>query len=84
MFGHSPKHLKPEILHAGNLTWVAGHCLQNFGDTLPRQPSCSETDSRLPWNFRNQVRRWIFKGNSLTGPKDLLIPFIGTELPGSG
>ena len=29
------------------------------------------------WNFRNEVFRWLFHGNSLSDPEDLLIPFFG-------
>src|ERR1700692_3758154 len=29
------------------------------------------------WNFRYEVFRWLFHGNSLSDPEDLLIPFCG-------
>jgi hypothetical protein len=29
------------------------------------------------WNFRDEVLRWLFHGNSLSDLRDLLIPFIG-------
>src|SRR3984885_4247917 len=29
------------------------------------------------WNFRDEVLRWIFHGDSLSDPRDRLIPFIG-------
>jgi len=31
------------------------------------------------WNFRDEVLRRVFHGNSLSDPKDLLIPFLGTD-----
>jgi hypothetical protein len=31
------------------------------------------------WNVRDEVLRWLFHGNSLSYPKDLLIPFPGTN-----
>jgi hypothetical protein len=35
--------------------------------------------SRSAWNFRDEVLQWLFMGNSLSDPKDLLIPFSGTN-----
>jgi hypothetical protein len=29
------------------------------------------------WNSRDEVLRWLFHGNSLSDPRDLLIPFFG-------
>jgi hypothetical protein len=29
------------------------------------------------WNFRDEVLRWLFHGNSLSDLRDLLIPFFG-------
>jgi hypothetical protein len=33
------------------------------------------------WNFRDEMLRWLLQGNSLSDPKDLLIPFIVTDPP---
>jgi hypothetical protein len=46
-----------------------------------------DTDRRLnsgpsAGSFRDEVLRRIFMGNSLSDPKDLLIPFIGTNRRG--
>jgi len=29
------------------------------------------------WNFRDEVFQWLFHGNSLSDPRELLIPFLG-------
>ncbi len=29
------------------------------------------------WNFRDEVFRWLFHGDSLSDPRDRLIPFFG-------
>jgi hypothetical protein len=38
-----------------------------------RHPNLSDA----VWNFRDELLRWLFHGNSLSDPKDLLIPFFG-------
>jgi hypothetical protein len=33
------------------------------------------------WNFRDEAMRWLFHDNSLSDPRDLLIPFCGNWGP---
>jgi hypothetical protein len=35
------------------------------------------------WNFRDEVFRWLFHGDSLSDPRDRLIPFCGKFKPRS-
>jgi hypothetical protein len=32
------------------------------------------------WNFRDEVFQWLFHGNSLSDPRELLIPFFGNPV----
>jgi hypothetical protein len=36
------------------------------------------------WNFRDEALRRVFHGNSLSDPKNLFIPFIGSNTSRSG
>jgi len=40
-------------------------------------PIVISTLDRLTGTFCDELMRWVFHGNSLSDPKDLLIPFIG-------
>ena len=42
-----------------------------------RHPNLGEA----AWNFSDEVFRWLFHANSLSDPKDLLIPFSRTGHP---
>jgi hypothetical protein len=52
----------------------------NFGVNLPKNAGFWKQwlpESPAAWNFRDEVLRWLFHGNSLSDPRDLLIPFFG-------
>jgi hypothetical protein len=46
-------------------------------DILKIDPDCHPNLGDAAWNFRDEVFRWLLHGDSLSDPRDRLIPFFG-------